>query len=230
MPQNRKKTQSMDKRGFGQSRFGTHRPHYVYDDTPDERITVAEKFPKTSWKPGCMLAPVPAVLVSCGGARGCKANILTVAWTGTVCTTPPMLSLSIRPERYSHDIIANTRECVVNIPTARLARATDWCGVRSGRDHDKFEEAHLIPMKASQVAAPMIAECPINLECKVTRILPLGSHDLFLAEVVAVHVSSDFLDKKGKLRLDKAELLAYAHVEYYILGKKIGFFGFSVKK
>ncbi len=230
MPQKRKNPQSMDKRSFGQSRFGTHRPHYVYDDSPDEPATTAEKFPKTSWKPGCMLAPVPAVMVSCGGSRGFKANILTVAWTGTVCTTPPMLSISIRPERYSHDIIAQTRECVVNIPTERLARATDWCGVRSGRDHDKFAEAHLTPAKCSVVAAPMIAECPVNLECKVTKVLPLGSHDLFLAEVVAVHVSSDFLDKRGKLRLEKAGILAYAHGEYYILGKKVGFFGFSVKK
>lgn len=185
---------------------------------------------KRQWKPSTLLAPVPAIMVSCGGKDDFAPNIITLAWAGTVCSEPPMLGISIRPERHSYKIIQATKEFVVNVPTAALSRATDYCGVKSGRDGDKFAGAGLTPMAAEKVAAPLIAECPINLECKVKKVLKLGSHDLFLAEIVSVQVSEDILDKKGKLRIDKAELLAYAHGEYYVLGKRLGFFGFSIKK
>lgn len=185
---------------------------------------------KRQWKPSTLLAPVPAIMVSCGGNEDFAPNIITLAWAGTVCSEPPMLGISIRPERHSYKIIQATKEFVVNVPTAALARATDYCGVKSGRDGDKFAGAGLTPVAAEKVAAPLIAECPINLECKVKKVIKLGSHDLFLAEIVSVQVSEDILDKKGKLRIDKAELLAYAHGEYYVLGKRLGFFGFSIKK
>lgn len=197
---------------------------------PAHKPEAKEAIPKRSWKPGTMLAPVPAVMVSCGGTDEYSPNIITLAWAGTVCTNPPMLSVSIRPERHSHKIISSTMEFVVNITTANLAKATDWCGVKSGRDVDKFQETGLTPFPSEQVAAPGIAEAPINMECKVRKIIRLGSHDLFLAEIVAVHISEDLLDKKGKLRLDHADLLAYAHGEYYVLGRRLGFFGYSVKK
>ena len=185
---------------------------------------------KQEWRAGTMLAPVPAVMVSCGGTHDFAANIITLAWAGTVCSDPPMLSVSIRSERHSHAIISMTREFVVNLTTARLARATDWCGVKSGRDVDKFAATGLTPLKSVKVGCPGIAESPVNLECKVKKILPLGSHDLFIAEIVAVQVSEEFLDKRGKLHLDKAGLMAFAHGEYYALGERLGFFGFSVKK
>lgn len=185
---------------------------------------------KITWKPGTMLNPLPVVMVSCGNACGYKANIITLAWAGTVCTEPPMLSVSIRPTRYSHEIISRTREFVVNVTTARLARATDWCGVKSGRDVDKFSEMRLTQLPSDKISAPGIAESPVNIECKVSKIIPLGSHDMFLAEVVSVHVSEDLFDRRGKFRLEYADLLSYAHGEYYVLGRKLGFFGYSVKK
>jgi len=185
---------------------------------------------KRQWKPSTLLAPVPAVMVSCGGKDDFAPNIITLAWVGTVCSDPPMVGISIRPGRHSYTIIQATKEFVVNVPTAALARATDYCGVKSGRDGDKFAGAGLTPVAAEKVAAPLIAECPINLECKVKKVIKLGSHDLFLAEIVNVQVSEDFLNKKGKLRIDKADLLAYAHGEYYVLGKRLGFFGYSIKK
>jgi len=141
-----------------------------------------------------------------------------------------MVSVSIRPSRYSHEIISSTREFVLNVTTARMARAVDWCGVVSGRDEDKFAKMHLTPLESTNISAPGIAEAPVNMECKVTRIIQLGSHDMFLAEIVGVHVSEELLDKAGKLRLEHADLLAYAHGEYYVLGKKLGYFGYSVKK
>lgn len=185
---------------------------------------------KRSWKPGTMLAPVPAVLVSCGGTKEYRPNIITLGWAGTICSEPPMVSISIRPQRYSHEIISHTREFVLNVTTAELARATDWCGVKSGRDVDKFAETRLTPMPSECVAAPGILESPVNMECKVKKIIQLGSHDMFLAEIVAVHISGDLLSSHGKLCLDNAGLLAYAHGEYYVLGRKLGYFGYSVKK
>lgn len=177
-----------------------------------------------------MLSPAPAVLVSCGGSDGWKPNLITVAWAGTVCTNPPMLSISVRPERHSYDIIKKTGEFVVNLPTSKQAKATDWCGVVSGREHDKFEKAGLTPAPALKVACPVVLECPVNIECRVTQTLELGSHVMFLAEVVAVQVSENLIDSKGKLRLDKAGLIAYVHGAYFELGKYLGHFGFSVRK
>lgn len=185
---------------------------------------------KQSWKPGNMLSPAPAVLVSCGGSDGCKPNLITVAWAGTVCTNPPMLSISVRPERHSYEIIRKTGEFVVNLPTVKQAKATDWCGVVSGRDHDKFEKTGLTPVPALKVNCPAVAECPVNIECRVTQALELGSHVMFIAEVVAVQVSSDLIDAKGKLRLEKAGLIAFMHGEYFALGPYLGHFGFSVRK
>jgi flavin reductase (DIM6/NTAB) family NADH-FMN oxidoreductase RutF len=185
---------------------------------------------KKSFKPGNMLAPVPAALVSCGGTDGFKSNIITIAWTGSVCSDPPMLSISVRPERYSYGIIQATQEFVVNIPSLAQAYATDWCGMKSGRNVDKFAETGLTPAQALKVRCPIVRECPINIECKVKQSLNLGSHTLFLAEVLAVQVSSNLLDAKGKLRLEKAGLFAFAVGQYFALGRSLGRFGFSVKK
>lgn len=185
---------------------------------------------KLSWKPGNMLSPAPAVLVSCGGTKEFKPNLITIAWAGTVCTNPPMLSISVRPERHSCDIIKKTGEFVVNLPTVKQAKATDWCGVVSGRDHDKFEKTGLTPAPALKVGCPIALECPVNIECRVTQRLELGSHDPFIAEVVAVQVSESLIDAKGKLCLEKAGLIAYVHGAYFELGRYLGHFGFSVRK
>jgi flavin reductase (DIM6/NTAB) family NADH-FMN oxidoreductase RutF len=183
---------------------------------------------KLTWKPGTMLYPVPAVLVSC--SYDGVDNIITIAWAGTVCTNPPMVSISIRPERYSYDIIKKSGEFVMNIPNKNLAYATDFCGVKSGRDLDKFEILNLTKEKASVVGAPLIKECPLSLECKVKDVIKLGSHDMFVAEVVAVNVDETLLDDTGKLHLDKAELICYNHGQYCVVGKSLGKFGFSVEK
>jgi flavin reductase (DIM6/NTAB) family NADH-FMN oxidoreductase RutF len=185
---------------------------------------------KQSWKPGNMLSPAPAVLVSCGGIKEWKPNLITIAWAGTVCTNPPMLSISVRPDRYSYDIIRQTGEFVVNVPTAEQARITDWCGVVSGRDHDKFEKTGLTPAPGLKVKCPAVLECPVNIECRVVQTLELGSHVMFIAEVVAVQVSEDLLDAKGKLCLEKAGLITYVHGAYFSLGQYLGHFGFSVRK
>ena len=185
---------------------------------------------KQSWKPGNMLFPVPAVLVSCGGTKEWKPNLITIAWAGTVCTNPPMLSISVRPERYSYDIIKQTGEFTVNIPTVKQTKATDWCGVVSGRDHDKFEKTGLTPVPGLKVKCPAVLECPVNIECRVVQTLELGSHVMFLAEVVAVQASSELIDAKGKLCLEKAGLIAYVHGAYFALGQYLGHFGFSVRK
>lgn len=176
-----------------------------------------------------MLYPVPAVMVSCA-RPGEKPNIITVAWAGTICSSPAMLSISVRPERYSYEIIKETGEFVVNLTTEQLVRATDYCGVKSGREVDKFHEMHLSAGKASKVDAPLIEESPVNLECRVKEILPLGTHHMFLAEVVAVDVDEQYLNEKGKFELNKAGLMVYSHGEYYGLGKKLGTFGYSVKR
>ncbi|MCM1157990.1 MAG: flavin reductase family protein [Bacteroidales bacterium] len=184
---------------------------------------------KQSWKPGNMLYPVPAVLVSCRDKAG-KDNVLTVAWAGTICSEPAMLSISVRKERYSHRIIKESGEFVVNLTTGALAYATDYCGVKSGRDEDKFAAAKLTRGEAEKVNAPIIMESPVNIECRVKQVLELGSHDLFLAEVVNVQISDEYMDEKGAFHLNDADLLAYSHGQYYELGKKLGTFGYSVRK
>ncbi len=184
---------------------------------------------KQHWKPGNMLYPVPAVMVSCQ-KEGERPNIITVAWCGTVNTDKPMLYISVRKTRYSYDILKETREFVVNLVNRETTFAADYCGVRSGRDVDKFEQMKLTPLPSEHIQAPGIQECPVNIECKVTQIIPLGSHDMFLAEVVGVTVDDKYLDEKGKFHLNKAGLVAYSHGEYLELGKKIGKFGYSVQK
>lgn len=184
---------------------------------------------KQFWKPGNMLYPVPAVMVSCQRKQE-KPNIITVAWTATVNTVPPMLSVSIRPERYSYSIIRDTGEFAVNLVTKDLLRAADFCGVKSGRDTDKFYEMKLTPLPSKVISVPGIAESPVIIECRVQQIVPLGSHDLFLAEVMGVTIEDDFMQKDGRFDLNAAGLIAYSHGEYFELGKKLGKFGYSVKK
>ncbi|MBQ6323082.1 MAG: flavin reductase family protein [Lachnospiraceae bacterium] len=184
---------------------------------------------KQYWKGGNMLYPLPAVLVSCGRFAG-ENNILTLAWAGTVCSDPPMVSVSIRPERYSYGIIRESGEFVINLTTCSLARAADLCGVRSGRDINKWEACSLHPGEGKAVEAPLILESPVNLECRVSQVLELGSHHMFLAMVEGVWVDERLLDQKGRLHLEKADLMAYSHGEYISLGKKLGQFGFSVRR
>lgn len=196
---------------------------------------------KQTFKPGNMLYPLPAVMVSCqypdANDPDCtnpdlqgKPNILTVAWAGTVCTNPPMLSISVRPERYSYHIIEKSGEFVVNLTTEALVRATDYCGVRSGRDVDKFKEMHLTPLPSQKVSAPGIAESPVNIECKVRQITPLGSHSMILADVVNVTIDDTYMNENGKFELNSTGLVTYSHGEYFLLGKKLGSFGYSVQK
>lgn len=184
---------------------------------------------KVTWKPGNMLYPVPAVMVSCQ-REGETPNIITVAWAGTICSSPAMLSISIRPERYSYGIIKETEEFAVNLVTKDLVRAADYCGVKSGRDVDKFTEMNLTPCALKHIKAPGIEESPVNLACRVLEIKHLGSHDLFLAEVIGVTVDSRYMDEKEKFHLNQAGLVAYSHGEYFELGKKLGSFGYSVRK
>ena len=184
--------------------------------------------PKINWKPGTLLAPAPPALVTSGDGE--RSNVFTAAWTGIVCSEPPMTYVSIRRERFSHGIISETREFVINLPCEAIARATDLCGVRSGRDGDKFALAGLTREPSHLVAAPTIAECPVSLECRVREIIPLGSHDMFLADIVSVGVDPRFVDEKGALHMEKCGLLAYAHGAYFGLGKQLGTFGFSVRK
>ena len=184
---------------------------------------------KIQWKPGNMVYPLPAVMVSCRDLEG-NDNIITVAWTGTICTNPPMVYISVRPERHSYKMIRESGEFVINLTTKDLAFATDFCGVRSGRDVDKFTEMHLTKEAGSVVAAPMIGESPVNIECRVTEVKELGSHHMFLAEVAAVHVDETYMNEKQKFELGKAKPLAYSHGEYYQLGEMLGTFGYSVKK
>lgn len=184
---------------------------------------------KQTWKPGNMLYPLPAIMVSVADKEG-KPNIITVAWTGTVCTNPPMVYISVRPERYSYHMIEETGEFVINLTTEALAYATDYCGVKSGREVDKFKEMHLTPEEAAMVKAPLIKESPVNIECKVVKKEELGSHHMFLAEVVSVHVDEKYLDEKNRFALEKTELISYVHGEYYSLGKLLGNFGYSIRK
>lgn len=184
---------------------------------------------KEIWKPGNMLYPLPVVMVSMADKDG-NNNIITIAWAGTVCTNPPMVSISVRPERYSYPILKETGEFVINLTTKELVFATDYCGVKSGREVDKFKEMKLTPIPASQVKAPMIAESPVNIECRVNRVIPLGSHDMFLADVVAVHADDKYMDEKRKFHLEKAEPIVYSHGSYLSCGEQLGTFGYSVKK
>lgn len=184
---------------------------------------------KEIWKPGNMLYPLPVVMVSMADKDG-KYNIITIAWAGTVCTDPPMVSISVRPERYSYSVLRESGEFVINLTTRKLAYATDYCGVKSGRDVDKFRELGLTPAKASKVRAPMIGESPVNLECRVSEVLNLGSHDMFLAEVVAVHAEEQYMDAQHKFHLEQAQPIVYSHGAYLLCGEQIGTFGYSVRR
>lgn len=184
---------------------------------------------KQIWKPGNMLYPVPAVLVSVADSEG-KDNLITIAWTGTVCSDPAMTYISVRKERYSHHMLKENKEFVINLVSKEICRAADFCGVRSGLDLDKFEATGLTREKASTVNVPLVKESPVNIECKVTQVLELGSHDMFLAKVTAVQVDESLLDEKGKLDLNKAHLVAYSHGEYQTFDNILGTFGYSVKK
>lgn len=184
---------------------------------------------KVSWKPGNMVYPLPAVMVSCRSGDG-EDNIITIAWTGTICTNPPMTYISVRPERHSYQMIKETGEFVINLTTKDLVKAVDFCGVRSGRDLDKFQQMNLTKEEAKVVHAPMIAESPVNIECKVTEVKELGSHHMFLAEVVNVNVEDGLMDENGKFHLSKSNPLVYSHGGYYETGKEIGSFGYSVRK
>lgn len=177
---------------------------------------------------GTLLAPLPAVMVSCGTPE--KANVLTVAWTGILNTKPPMTYISVRPTRYSYGIIKESGEFVINLTTSKMVRETDFCGVKSGRDTDKLKKCGLHPAAASAVKAPLIEESPLALECRVTEIKPFGSHDMFIAEILAVNVDDRYIDSKGKINLNQAGLMAYSHGEYFALGRKLGSFGYSVAK
>lgn len=184
---------------------------------------------KQIWKPGNMLYPLPVVMVSVADKCG-RNNILTVAWAGTICTNPAMVSISVRPERYSYSILKETGEFVLNLTTKDLVYATDYCGVKSGRDVDKFKEMNLTALAASKVSAPLIAQSPVNIECKVRDVLALGSHDMFIADVVAVHADEKYMDEKGKFHLEKAEPIVYSHGTYFACGDALGTFGYSVRK
>lgn len=185
-------------------------------------------FKKIVWKPTAIVNPVPPSLVTCGTLE--KPNVLTIAWTGILNTKPTMTYISVRPERYSYDFIDKSGEFVINLATKDLVKSVDFCGVRSGSKVNKFKETGLTPLMAQKVNAPIIKECPINIECKVKQKMELGSHHMFMAEIVCVNVDESLVDKNGKLHLDKSGLLAYAHGEYFELGKKLGSFGYSVMK
>ena len=183
---------------------------------------------KVQWKGGTFIYPIPAVMVSCGTME--KSNIITVAWTGILNTNPAMCYISVRPERYSHNIIKENGEFAINLTTRQLAYATDWCGVKSGRDVDKFKEMKLTKERANIIKAPLIKECPVSVECKVKEIVPLGSHDMFVAEIVAIDADEKYINEKGAFDISKCDLIAYANGGYYPLESKIGKFGYSVQK
>jgi flavin reductase (DIM6/NTAB) family NADH-FMN oxidoreductase RutF len=185
---------------------------------------------KVDWKPGTMIYPLPAVMVSLGETAE-EYNIITIAWTGTLCSDPPLCYISVRPERHSYDILTRTHEFVINLTTKKLARATDWCGVRSGRSYRKFEEMHLTPGPASTIKAPIIVEAPINIECRVIDVQRLGTHDMFMAEVLNVKADTQYINPKtGAFQIAQTEPLVFAHGQYFALGERIGKFGFSVEQ
>ena len=183
---------------------------------------------KVTWKPGTFLYPIPAVMVSCGTME--KSNIITVAWTGIINTNPAMVYISVRPTRYSYKMIKEQGEFVINLTTKELARATDWCGVRSGAKYDKFKEMNLHKEKANFVKCPMIKESPVSIECKVKEIKELGSHNMFIADVLAINADEKYIDEKGAFDISKCDLISYSNGGYYTQGKKIGKFGYSVQK
>ena len=183
---------------------------------------------KTKWRGGTLLAPVPPALVTC--KDGDRENVLTVAWTGIVNSDPPKTYISVRPSRYSYEIIKNSGVFAINLTTKALVRAADWCGVRTGAKLDKFERCRLLREKANEIDCPILADSPLVLECRVTDVIPLGSHDMFLADIVAVDVDEALVDESGKLHLDRAGLVAYSHGEYFELGKRLGKFGYAVAK
>lgn len=184
---------------------------------------------KQLWKPGNMLYPLPVVMVSLADKQG-KPNIITIAWAGTICTNPPMVSISVRPERYSYPILKETGEFVINLTTRELVYATDYCGVKSGRDIDKFKELNLTAVPGTEVSAPLIGESPVNIECRVREVKQLGSHDMFIADVVAVHADEKYMDDKQKFHLEQANPVVYSHGAYLSCGEQLGTFGYSVKK
>lgn len=184
---------------------------------------------KVDWQPGTMIYPLPAVLVSCGDSQ--RSNLITVAWTGTICTNPAMCYISVRPERYSHELIRTNMEFTINLTTESMARATDWCGVRSGSQYDKWAETGLTPEPGVKVSCPSVKESPLSIECRVREIVPLGSHDMFIADVLNVRADSSLIDPEtGAFDLAAAQLISYSHGGYYKPGEKIGHFGFSVRK
>lgn len=183
---------------------------------------------KVTWNGSTLLGPIPPVLVSCGSLE--HPNLLTIAWTGIVNTIPPKTYISVRPERYSYGLIRESGEFVLNLPTAKLVRAVDYCGVKSGKEVDKWKEMQLTAVPASRVSCPLLAESPLSLECRVTDVIPMGTHEMFLADIVATDVEECLLDEKGALHLERAGLLAFAHGTYYALGDRLGTFGYSVRK
>lgn len=183
---------------------------------------------KVTWKPGTLMAPVPPALISC--AHGGKDNLITIAWTGIINSEPAKTYISVRPSRYSYELIKQSGEFVINMPSSHIVRSIDFCGVKSGKDLDKFAACKLTRQKATQVSCPMVAESPVSIECKVTDIVPLGTHDMFIADIVAVNIDERYIDEKGKFHPEKCAFAAYAHGQYFALGKKIGSFGYSVKK
>ena len=188
------------------------------------------KYNKQQWKPGTLIYPLPAVLISCGETEE-EYNMLTVAWVGTICTNPAMCYISVRPERHSYDIIKRTKSFVINLTNEDMARATDWCGVRSGKDYNKFKEMRLTPQPAQKVAAPIVLESPLSIECEVVEIKELGSHHMFIANVVNVQADERYIDPvTDEFRLSDAKLITYSHGHYYKLGEEIGKFGWSVRK
>ena len=198
-------------------------------DRKNEKTGEDKNKMKQIWKPGNMIYPVPAVLVTVPTPDG-KGNILTIAWTGTICTNPAMTYISVRPERYSYPFLRESGEFVINLTNEKLVRAADYCGVCSGRDVDKFAECHLTREAAEHVSAPMIAESPVNIECRVREIHEYGSHHMFVADVLAVHADEQYMNENGRFDLGLANLITYSHGEYYSLGKKLGTFGYSIKK
>lgn len=183
---------------------------------------------KVTWKPGTLMAPVPPALISC--AHGGKDNLITIAWTGIINSEPAKTYISVRPSRYSYDLIKESGEFCINMPSSHIVRSIDFCGVKSGREIDKFAACKLTREKASVVSCPMVAESPVSIECKVTEIVPLGTHDMFIADIVAVNIDERYIDERGKFHPEKCAFAAYAHGQYFALGKKIGSFGYSVKK
>lgn len=183
---------------------------------------------KITWKPGTLMAPVPPALISCGDGE--KDNLITIAWTGIINSEPAQTYISVRPSRYSYELIKKSGEFVINMPSSHIVRSIDFCGVKSGRDLDKFAACKLTRQKASIVACPMVEESPVSIECRVTKIVPLGTHDMFIADILAVNIDERYIDEKGKFHPEKCAFAAYAHGQYFALGKKIGSFGYSVKK